>query len=213
MNRFYIKNIRRFYTFVILFIISVTLNVIMAGTIIGLAVTSAAIPTTTPESTITPTVSPEQTFAPISESTVMPEPTIEPSFEMLTASTHEQQFIKLEGEFLLTAYCACKKCCYEWANKRPIDDSGEEIVYTSTGAIAKVERTVAVDPEVIPYGTILLINGHYYVAEDCSDNWVHGNHIDIYMGNHEEAHQEAINFGEQYAEVYIYNTLELPSSN
>lgn len=150
-------------------------------------------------------ITPIPTMAPITT----PEPTIEPTFEILTTSTHEHQFIKLEGKFLLTAYCACEKCCYEWANKRPIDDNGEEIVYTSTGAIAKVERTVAVDPEVIPYGTILLINGHYYVAEDCSDNWVHGNHIDIYMGNHEEAHQEAINFGEQYAEVYIYNTSDL----
>ena len=51
---------------------------------------------------------------------------------------------------------------------------------TSTGAIATEGRTIAVDPNVIPYGTEVLINGHVYVAEDCGGA-VKGNVIDIFV--------------------------------
>lgn len=199
MKHYRITNKRKFIRGIIL--ISFIISLLISGVII-LSQRSCEVPeivTPAPTMAATPTAAPMAT----------PEPTIDPWF---TESTKEKQFLPL-GEFKLTAYCACEKCCYQWATCRPIDNNGEEIVYTSIGAIAKEGRTVAVDPEVIPYGTILLINGHYYVAEDCSDNWVHGNHIDIYMGNRADSHQNAINFGEQYAEVYIYNTLELPSNN
>lgn len=51
---------------------------------------------------------------------------------------------------------------------------------TSTGAIATEERTIAVDPSVIPYGTEVLIDGYVYIAEDCGGA-VKGNVIDIYV--------------------------------
>lgn len=51
---------------------------------------------------------------------------------------------------------------------------------TSTGAIATEGRTIAVDPNVIPYGTEVLIDGHVYVAEDCGGA-VKGNVIDIFV--------------------------------
>lgn len=51
---------------------------------------------------------------------------------------------------------------------------------TSTGATATEGRTIAVDPNVIPYGTEVLIDGHVYVAEDCG-RAVKGNVIDIFV--------------------------------
>lgn len=79
------------------------------------------------------------------------------------------------GEFKVTHYCACAKCCGEYA-------SG----YTATGTLATPNHTIAVDPDVIPYGTKVLIDGVVYTAEDCGGG-IKGNAVDIFCGSHEEA--------------------------
>ena len=89
------------------------------------------------------------------------------------------------GEFVITHYCACEKCT--------IDGDG----ITATGTKAASGRTIAVDPEVIPYGTTVIIDGHAYVAEDCGGS-IKGRRIDIFM----ESHQEALEAGVKVAEVY-----------
>lgn len=91
------------------------------------------------------------------------------------------------GTFKLTAYCSCKKCTTD----------GDGI--TASGTVATQGRTIAVDPDVIPYGTVVIINGREYVAEDSGGKWIQGNEIDIFFVNHEEA----IAFGIQYAEIFI----------
>lgn len=90
------------------------------------------------------------------------------------------------GEFKLTGYCACEYCC------------GKTDGITSTGTKAKDGRTIAVDPGVIPYGSIVKINGNEYVAEDCGGA-IKNNKIDIFFNTH----QEALEWGVKYAEVFI----------
>lgn len=90
------------------------------------------------------------------------------------------------GVFELTAYCPCVKCC------------GKNDGITATGTHATAGRTVAVDPTVIPYGTKVFINGKTYTAED-TGGAIKGNKLDICVS----AHEEALNFGVQYAVVYI----------
>lgn len=107
------------------------------------------------------------------------------------------EYINL-GEFCLTAYCSCSICCEQYAGNRPIDKDGNEIVYTASGKIAKSDYTIAADPSVLPYGTIVYINGHQYEVQDCG-GVIKGNRIDIYFDNHEDACE----FGMQYADVYI----------
>ncbi|MEI3219112.1 MAG: 3D domain-containing protein [Lachnoclostridium sp.] len=46
--------------------------------------------------------------------------------------------------------------------------------------ISNTGRTIAVDASVIPYGSVVVINGHAYVAEDCGGA-IKGNKIDIYV--------------------------------
>lgn len=131
-----------------------------------------------PTETATPIKSPIITLEPLTPSpniTHLPEPIPTPILKSL-------------GVFKITAYCPCKKCSEQWGNK------------TSTGVIAKEGRTIAVDPKVIPYGTIVVINGKEYVAEDCGGA-IKKNKIDIYFENHDTARQ----FGVQYIEVYIKN--------
>lgn len=91
------------------------------------------------------------------------------------------------GRFRLTAYCNCSKCCGKWAGGA-----------TASGVMPVANRTIAVDTSVIPFGTKVVINGNTYVAEDTGSAIV-GNRIDIYF----DSHQEALNFGVQYAEVFV----------
>lgn len=106
--------------------------------------------------------------------------------------TPEPELVSL-GDFTLTAYCSCEICCGEWALNRP-----NGIVYTATGTEAVAGRTIAVDPDVIPYGSTVYINGQAYVAEDCGGA-IQGNRIDVYF----DSHSAALEFGVQYAEIFM----------
>lgn len=90
------------------------------------------------------------------------------------------------GKFKLTAYCPCKECC------------GKTDGITATGTKAKAGRTIAVDTDIIPYGSKVMINNKEYVAEDCGGA-INNNHIDVFFNTHDEA----LEFGVQYACVYI----------
>ena len=75
------------------------------------------------------------------------------------------------GEFKLTAYCSCEKCCDEFALNRPVDENGNEIVYGAIGERLKEGYSIAIDPTVIPYRTKVIINDKVYEAQDCGGAW------------------------------------------
>lgn len=102
------------------------------------------------------------------------------------------------GEYKLTAYCSCEKCCGYWATVRPKDENGNSIVYTASGRVAEVGYTVAADTNILSFGTKVYINGHEYEVQD-RGGAIKGNKIDVYFADH----QDALNFGVQYAEVFI----------
>ena len=110
----------------------------------------------------------------------------------------EPELISL-GRFKLTAYCGCRKCCGKYADNRPVDENGEVIVTGSIGVRLYAGVSIAVDPRVIPYHTQVVINGHTYTAHDTGGN-IKGNRIDVYFDDHDEAWD----FGTQYAEVFVY---------
>lgn len=93
---------------------------------------------------------------------------------------------KYMGDFTLTAYCPCAECCGEWADG-----------VTATGLPA-VPGIVAVDPEVIPMGSTIIIDGQRYLAADTGSG-VTGTHIDICRSSHEEA----VVFGVQTGDVWV----------
>lgn len=79
--------------------------------------------------------------------------------------------------FTVTAYCPCEKCCGAYANG-----------YTATGEKAIQGVTIATDPDVIPMGTEVEIDGHIYIAQDVGGA-ISGNRIDLYFESHEDALQ------------------------
>ena len=99
----------------------------------------------------------------------------------------KKQTITNMGQFKISAYCACKKCCGKWAGGN-----------TASGTKPTAGRTIAVDTKVIPFGTKVIIDGHTYIAED-TGGAIKGNKIDIYF----DSHQEALNWGIKYKDVSI----------
>ena len=98
-----------------------------------------------------------------------------------------EQEPKYLGRFRLTAYCNCSKCCGKWAGGP-----------TKSGTMPKQNRTIAVDPKVIPLGSKVIINGITYIAED-TGSAIKNKKIDVYF----DSHKEALKFGVQYAKVYV----------
>ncbi len=73
---------------------------------------------------------------------------------------------------------------------------------TATGAKVMPGVTCAVDPSVIPFGSVVMVDCgdgvlHEYIAQD-SGSWVNEDHIDICV----ETHSEALELGTRTATVY-----------
>ena len=100
----------------------------------------------------------------------------------------EPELVSL-GTYTITAYCPCERCCGK-------DPSDPFYGITATGTVATEGRTVAADPDVLPYGTIIYINGHAYTIEDCGGG-VKGKQIDLYF----DSHEDALEWGVQEIEV------------
>lgn len=92
------------------------------------------------------------------------------------------------GNFKLTGYCNCEECNGIWAWGP-----------TYSGVMPMSWHTIAVDTNVIPIGTHVIINGNEYVAEDTGSAII-GNRIDIYCDNHYDCYNDYCN---GYADVYI----------
>lgn len=90
------------------------------------------------------------------------------------------------GRFKLTAYCPCYECSEGWCRR------------TCTGGHCRSEHTIAVDPDIIDFGSEVLIGGKVYVAEDCGGA-VEGDHVDIFVDTHEEVEE----FGTRYKDIWV----------
>ena len=91
------------------------------------------------------------------------------------------------GECTVTYYC-CE--AYEHV-------CGDGDGLTATG-LPVTPGVVAVDPEVIPLGSTVIIDGQAYLAAD-TGGAVRGNHVDIAVATH----QEALELGTRTAEVWV----------
>jgi 3D (Asp-Asp-Asp) domain-containing protein len=94
-------------------------------------------------------------------------------------------------EIVATAYCPCKKCC------------GKSDGITATGVKAKANRTVAADPNILPYGTEILCGMGEFVVEDCGGG-IKGNRVDFFF----DTHEEALKFGRQQFTIWVKEAIK-----
>lgn len=93
------------------------------------------------------------------------------------------------GEFELTAYCKCVKCCGKWSNYP-----------CKNGEYPSQNYTIAVDTKVIPLNSFVEINGVKYKAQD-TGSAIKGNIIDVYF----DSHSDALEFGRKKGvKIYLY---------
>ena len=112
---------------------------------------------------------------------------IEPTNNMeLVDKPQQTKEIKRTLSVTAYGYCPCVKCC------------GKSNGITATGVRAKEGRTVAVDSNVIPLGSTVIIDGHEYVAEDVGGG-IKSNTIDIFH----DTHTEALQFGKRKIEIIV----------
>lgn len=86
---------------------------------------------------------------------------------------------KLVGNFKITHYCPCYTCNGSWGSK------------TALGTTMTPNRTIAVDPRIIPLGSKVEINGRIYIAED-TGGAIKGNRIDVCVSSHSEAYAKGV---------------------
>lgn len=91
------------------------------------------------------------------------------------------------GEFDITAYCSCERCC--GVKKERL---------TKSETVPRAGHTIAVDPSVIPLGTYLVVDGVTYLAED-TGKAIKGKRLDIYF----DTHEEAVSYGRKVKPVYL----------
>ena len=95
------------------------------------------------------------------------------------------------GEFWITHYCPCSRCCGIGGGK-----------VTASGTTPTAKRTVGVNPNLIAYGTKLKIGSKKskttYVAEDTGGG-IGWRHLDVFCNTH----QEALNAGVGYKKVWL----------
>lgn len=101
---------------------------------------------------------------------------------------------KYTGVFEVTGYCNCRLCCGQYS-----PEVTGRTPHTASGTVPCAGRTVAVDPNVIPLGSTVVINGHSYIAED-TGSAVKGNVIDVFY----DSHSDALNWGRRSVEVTYY---------
>lgn len=113
----------------------------------------------------------------------------EPKVEVTAINVPEEpeiQQISL-GTYKLTAYCACSRCC------------GKTNGITASGAKAVQGVTVAADTRILPFGTKIYIDGYGERTVQDTGGAIKGNRIDVFF----DSHQEALQFGVQYKEIFM----------
>lgn len=91
------------------------------------------------------------------------------------------------------------KFTLSWYSPKELGKTKPSELRTSRGLVPKEGRTIAVDPKVIPYGSIVYIQDYgYYIAEDCGGA-IKQNRIDVFTASHEYAIQQ----GKKVANVWV----------
>jgi len=100
---------------------------------------------------------------------------------------------------LKTPFKQLGKFTLSWYSPKELGKETPVQLRTSKGLIPKEGRTIAVDPKVIPYGSIVYIENYgVFIAEDCGGA-IKQNRIDIFTASYDKA----VQMGKKSANVWI----------
>jgi 3D (Asp-Asp-Asp) domain-containing protein len=114
-----------------------------------------------------------------------------------------------EVSMVVTAYCACGKCC-AWKRSIwscwlvPVHSSGpfkgerKKVGITADGTRAK-KGVIAADISKYPYGTSMYVPGYGWGVVHDRGREIKGNHIDVFF----ESHDDAMKWGTQTLTVTV----------
>ena len=92
------------------------------------------------------------------------------------------------GEFTITHYTNSVECC------------GKTDGITASGAVAQAGHTIAADPDILPFGTKVIIDGVEYTVED-TGGAIEGNRIDIFVSDMDTAINRGVIVREVFKEM------------
>ena len=105
------------------------------------------------------------------------------------------------GMFEVTAFCPCELCTGIWSRYHPDNiDNPTFVQRTASGTIPVAGRTVAANLSLFYFGQEIYIYGIGWRIVEDTGSMVTELVIDIFMN----CHQEALNFGRQHREVFIW---------
>lgn len=98
------------------------------------------------------------------------------------------------GTFVVTAYCDCEKCNGKWTGHKLNTLTQAGLPYPVAG------YTISVDPKVIPLGSVVELEGLGARFAQDTGSAIKDKRIDLFF----DSHEEALQFGKQKLEVWIY---------
>ncbi|MBQ1577305.1 MAG: 3D domain-containing protein [Oscillospiraceae bacterium] len=134
-------------------------------------------------------------------------PAVEPPKQTVTVNGQECERVTADellgmtslGSFSVTHYCPCVQCC------------GKSDGVTASGRNVVPYYSVAVDPSVIPLGSIIYLDYGDGVLHECraddTGGAVRGYKLDLCVGDH----QTAVQYGVRTATVYVGGQRDEPN--
>lgn len=152
-------------------------KVMCAALVLGCAFTGFTVTNTSPDDCQYAIAAPIPTVKEFNEAQKdilipAPKPDIVVTEEESTSTQPSERTLVSLGEYRISAYCPCEKCC--------LKSDG----ITASGTQATAGRTAAMNG--VPFGTKIVIDGHEYTIEDRGGG-LGSKIIDIYFDTHEEA--------------------------
>lgn len=111
---------------------------------------------------------------------------LEPLVEAFNPVVKEDNLTPL-GEYEITYYCSCKKCC------------GKSDGITASGEKAVEGTTVGADTRFLSFGTKIFIEGIGERTVQDRGGAIKGERLDVYV----DSHQKALQLGRHKANVFI----------
>lgn len=124
--------------------------------------------------------------------TISEDAEVKKSYEFLS------NYVCWNDVFNVTLYTTCPRECSK-------DKEHRFFGITYSGVRAVPYRTIAVDPKVIPLGSILVDaeTGYVFIAED-TGNKVKGKHVDLFVGQATETNKKLLNdWGQRKRQFFV----------